>query len=448
MTHFKPWPEHRNPTRPDRIASAPYNFVPLPEKVISAVACARDLPPHDIYDSSRHSGYFEVTLTTRSPLYIRGPVPEKDFPCQEKDEQVKNKPEFFHIGDERTPVIPGSSLRGMLRALLEIVSYGKMSWVSEKQLFFRTMDMTAVGSYYRGRMGNHVETGFLLHQDDKYIIKVCSMARVRRSAIGNRLYSGTPPNEVPLWQGKPRQYAPVWVNSVAKKGVVDRLSYQHRDGMIEGRLVITGNVPHKKKEFVFLLPEADAEKIEVPDEMINRFHDEDQLTQWQEQAFPANQPDQGYRERDGMLGRNPAHPGDPVFFLCEGGKLTFLGRAHMFRLPYTRSPLDLVPEALRSARQIDYAEALFGFVRTREELDELKPDSPKQGEKGRAYAGRVIVTDAVLKSDPEAIWLAGDFEQPPITPKILASPKPTAFQQYLTQQQPDNRGKLDHYDSG
>jgi len=120
----------------------------------------------------------------------------------------------------------------------------------------------------------------------------------------------------------------------------------------------------------------------------------------------------------------------------------------MFRLPYTRSPLDLVPQALRSARQIDYAEALFGFVRTREELDELKPDSPKQGEKGRAYAGRVIVTDALLKSDSEDIWLAGDFEQPPITPKILTSPKPTAFQHYLTQQQPDNRGKLDHYDSG
>ena len=121
----------------------------------------------------------------------------------------------------------------------------------------------------------------------------------------------------------------------------------------------------------------------------------------------------------------------------------------MFRLPYRRSPFDLVPEALRSARQIDYAEALFGFVRTQKQLrDELGPEPPEQGGKGRAYAGRVIVTDAVLQpDDQEDIWLAEDFKQP-ITPRILASPKPTAFQHYLTQQQPDNQRALDHYDSG
>ena len=113
-----PWPEHQNPGA-QRTASAPYNFVPLPEMIIPAVPDARELPDHDNYDRERHSGYFDVTLTTRSPLYIRGPIPAKDFPRQEQDSQVKNKSEFFHTSDERTPVIPGSSLRGMLRALLE-----------------------------------------------------------------------------------------------------------------------------------------------------------------------------------------------------------------------------------------------------------------------------------------------------------------------------------------
>ncbi|RMD67399.1 TIGR03986 family CRISPR-associated RAMP protein, partial [Candidatus Parcubacteria bacterium] len=32
-------------------------------------------------------------------------------------------------------------------------------------------------------------------------------------------------------------------------------------------------------------------------------------------------------------------------------------------------------------------------------------------------------------------------------PKILATPKPTAFQHYLTQQEPDDKNQLDHYDS-
>src|SRR6266487_1783188 len=447
MTILQTWPEHQNPTRRDRVASAPYNFVPLPEKIIPAVDSIGDLPDHNKYYRDRLSGYFDVTLTTRSPLYNRGPLPAKDLSRQE---ELKDKPEFFYTRNEHTPVIPGSSLRGMLRSVLEIASYSKMQWVSEKQLFFRTVDNTAIGKYYRARMGDHVETGFLTRRGDKYYIKVCSMARVRRSEIGNPIYSGTRPNEIPRWQGQPRQYAPVWVRirtgTANRPNIVEDLSYQKRDGMVQGRLVITGNMSRKRKEFVFLLPAASAEEIPVSDDIVRRFHDDDQLTQWQEEAFPANQPTPGYRERDGMLGNAPAAPGDPIFFLRENGKLTFIGRARMFRLPYTRSPFDLVDQSLHSAGHIDYAEALFGFVRTPLELKELGANAPRQGEKGRAYAGRVTVTDAVLQPDQESIWLAGDFNKE-ITPKILATPKPTAFQHYLTQQQPDDPRRLDHYDS-
>lgn len=454
MTDFKPWPEHQNPTRPDRIASAPYNFVPLPEKIISAVSDVKELPNHDEYDRKCLSGYFDVTLTTRSPLYIRGPVSASDFPRLEQDPQIKNKPEFFHTGDESKPVIPGSSLRGMLRGLLEIVSYSKMQWVSEKHLFFRTVDISTIGEDYRERMAEHVETGFLTRQGDIYSIKTCAMARVWRSRIGNTLYDGTGPNKVPRWQnqqGQPLQYAPVWVKLQGTANSIEELSYEKREGMREGRLVITGDMPGnpgKQKEFVFFLPTNDAKEIPVPDEIINRFHDDDQLTQWQAKAFPTNQPVPRYREREGMLGRKPVPPGDPIFFLREKGKLTFIGRAHMFRLPYMQSPFGLVPTALRYPKDIDYAEALFGFVRTQQQLKDWGAEPPKQGEKGRAYAGRVVVTDAVLQSDQDrtSIWLAGDQEKA-LVPKILASPKPTAFQHYLTQQRPDQKDKLNHYDS-
>ncbi len=194
MTILQPWPEHQNPTYQNRIASAPYNFVPLPEKIIPAVDNADDLPDHDKYYQDRHSGYFDVTLTTRSPLYIRGPLLAKDLSRQE---ELKDKPEFFHTRNEREPVIPGSSLRGMLRALLEIVSYSKIQWVSEKQLFFRTVDDSAVGSYYNHRMveelgtvhraghppapGYHarVEGGFFhVRKDGTCFIEECTVARV------------------------------------------------------------------------------------------------------------------------------------------------------------------------------------------------------------------------------------------------------------------------------
>lgn len=459
-------PKHQNPSPPDRIASAPYNFVPLPEVVVTAVESASELPDHDRYYPDRYTGYFEVTLTTMSPVYVRCPLTRQEFDLDEQNkdrngrpidkqtrytDRIKNTPDFFYTRDRNQPVIPGSSLRGMLRSVLEIVSYGKMQWVTEKNLFFRTVDNTAVGRHYRGQMTGKVETGFLRRTANGYVIKVCQMARIHRNKLGSNLYEGQGPNKTPRWEGRPRQWMPVWVCLPSNGNFVKEIRYEQPNEMNEwqeGILVITGDVLGKRKEFVFLLPDPDAEEIRMPEELIERFHDDDQITQWQERAFPKDKPEQNCRDRDGMLRRNPQEPGDPVFFLRENGQLTFFGRAQMFRLPYTQRPVDLVPPDLRRPEDIEYAEALFGFVRTMEELEDMKrrgviSEIPKQGDKRRAYAGRVFVTDAVLEEGQADFWLSSS----PITPKILAAPKPTAFQHYLTQQEPDDKNKLDHYDS-
>jgi len=51
-------PKHTNP-RPERTASAPYNFIPLPEVVVKAVSNANELPHHSRYDDDRHTGRSE-----------------------------------------------------------------------------------------------------------------------------------------------------------------------------------------------------------------------------------------------------------------------------------------------------------------------------------------------------------------------------------------------------
>jgi len=458
-------PKHKNPV--DDNACAPYNFVPLPEKVVLAVDEANDLPDHDTFanEGFPHTGYFEVTMETKSPLYIRCPLTRDEFDLDEQDkdrnghkvdsqtrfaDRIKNTPHFFYTSDPIRPVIPSSSLRGMLRGLLEIVSYSKVQWVTDKKLFFRTMDDSVVGKYYRGRMTNNVEAGFLRKQGNRFFIKKCQMARVWRDDLPENLpenlYEGRGPNKTPRWNDPVVQHRQIWVHLATNGQIVQRLDTKHQSDLSEGRLVITGDMQNKRKEFVFLLPSDDTDEIIVSEQMIERFHDDDQLTQWQEKAFHKDKPTTNSRERSGTLNRSLQGQGEPVFFLRENGELTFFGRAQMFRLPYTKHPLDLAPVLLRRPEVVDYAEAIFGFVLTQEAKKDMKKRGirlPDQGDKAHAYASRVFVTGATVAKALDGLWLSDKA----ITPKILATPKPTAFQHYLTQQQPNRKRELDHYDS-
>ncbi|HFQ93265.1 MAG TPA: TIGR03986 family CRISPR-associated RAMP protein [Anaerolineae bacterium] len=460
--------KHTNPNK-EHAARAPYNFIPLPDVVIKAVENAEELPDHNRYINGRHTGYFEVTLETKTPLYIRGMLTETEYAWQESKRYLdgkpvpnnsrqvdfrrlpRNKPDFFAI--QETPVIPGSSLRGMLRNLLEIITYSKMKWVTDKKLFFRTMDDSVVGESYRRRMMDNVEGGFLIRDGDEYIIHVSKVVRVHRDKLDNcrNLFDGRPPNQTPKWNGPCCQHRSVWVKLTASGNFVEEISFTPETGVEwhEGRLVITGNIPGKKKEFVFLLPQKGAERIIIPETLLDRFHADDQITQWQQKAFPKNKPRKNGRLRDGLLLIHPKEYEEPVFFLRENEnenkELTFIGRARMFRLPYQQSPLDLLPPELSDPDVIDFAEAMFGFIRTRDELKKMAV-KPKQGSKGRAYAGRVFVSDGRYQSNQGSPWLP-DVKDGILEPPILASPKPTSFQLYLTQDTPNNRKTLYHYDS-
>jgi CRISPR-associated protein (TIGR03986 family) len=148
----------------------------------------------------------------------------------------------------------------------------------------------------------------------------------------------------------------------------------------------------------------------------------------------------------GTRTRKLTKEGQPLFYLLDAsGNLVFFGPTMMFRLPYQRSVRALIPEKLRNPLLVDYADALFGFVREPGDFPDTKA-LPKQGQKSRAYASRVFITDATLTTQlaPQDLWLT-ETHAHSITPPILATPKPTSFQHYLVQ--PDTSGYLRHYDS-
>jgi CRISPR-associated protein (TIGR03986 family) len=432
-------PRHVNPISPNRTATAPYNFVPLPERVFDVAegidVDGKKIKPwemHDCFVPGTYSGRIELSIETLTPLFIRGTVsPRDDGSWDDRDPRLRPAPYLTRDG---RPAIPGSSLRGMVRTLVEILTFSKIQPVTAMKPFFRTVADDRIGRAYRNRMilgGQKPHGGILRLQDDGVTIEPREVIRVQRTALKSSVPFQDGPNYTPPW---PQQHGRCWVKlEVASPDITDIRLQSERpsgSGWRAATLVLTGNSPKKKREFVFLEPDEPAgPAIRVPDNVWLRFHDDDQITNWQERAFPQNCPHGVRRKAPGHL-----RDGEPVFFLTDDQRksndnpdgLVFLGRAGMFRLPYDRSPDELIPEHLRGA-SLDLAEAMFG-----------------KAERSEAIKGRVHFEDAVaLDTMPSGGW----FERT-IVPQILSSPKPTTFQHYLTQDATKGKDQLTTYLDG
>jgi CRISPR-associated protein (TIGR03986 family) len=186
--------KHTNPTKPrwnqkDRVeaqAVAPYNFIPLPEKMVEAQ------PPleHDSYQPEpvAYTGWIACELETCSPTYIRGMLTEKEFadfgqagPDQLTEAQKEAMAGFFGL-EKDVPLIPGSSLRGMIRQIVEIVGHGRMRYVSPTPTFtYRAVAAQAddpLRDPYRevvGAFARNVRAGFLRKVGDKWEIEPAAL---------------------------------------------------------------------------------------------------------------------------------------------------------------------------------------------------------------------------------------------------------------------------------
>ena len=428
---------HVNPT--EQVARAPYNFVPLPDSVVTVAL--NDLPPQDRYDPGRHTGYIECALTTESPIFVRCPFTLEEYQRAQKlteddvpwRQRVKNIPDFFYSDPTKTPRIPGSSLRGMLRSLVEITGYGKVEAVTNIRQVYRSVgDTTSHGETYRNRIMQYdgqgrnregkpcrqytplVQAGYLHQRAGEWWIHPAqkvngtAYARIRIDDIPRKLerLSGCHNAERIYVQPSNFDYQGVRGGFLQVRSTrVLRMSEQPGAGLIKGTLARSGEMVSKRTEAVVFPEDGETAPIRVP---------EDTILAYREQISP---------EQEALLGKHGVlNEGQPVFYLLERGKLVFFGHTMMMRLPYPSAPLDFVPKALRDPAQVDLAEAIFGYTK-------------KSGEGlARAYGGRVFVTDAVLEAGQTDFLLENGKV---ITPRILGTPKPTTFQHYLVQTEPD-----------
>jgi CRISPR-associated protein (TIGR03986 family) len=343
---------------------------------------------------------------------------------------------FFNNPSSDYPSIPASSLRGMLRTLVEIVSFSKIDKVADQKLVYRAFaDVTSLGDFYRDRLMQSqdedskqysflMQAGYIVQdqgvwkiQPAQEISQGTSFARIEKSQISKILKKP--------WHGiKHAKKVDIWIDSLAW--------HPHRGGFIElyyakvnpsssgkkssGVLVETQGLANKKMEYVFGLPDDSAKPILIPDSKENPMlqNYEEQMTKEQKE----------FLGKEGVL-RNM----HPVFYLIENDELVFFGHTMMFRLPYGNSVRDFIPDCISTANNPDLVESIFGFVRDSKHID-----------MEQSLSCRVFFTDAVTTDND--IWLAGNSTES-ITPHILGSPKPTTFQHYLVQSKEE---ELKHYE--
>ncbi|NTW15913.1 MAG: TIGR03986 family CRISPR-associated RAMP protein [Syntrophaceae bacterium] len=426
-----------DPAAPERTATAPYNFVPLPNQIYS-VEGGIDVDGknvklwdmHHQYVPGTHNGWIDLTIKTLTPLFIRGSISSTDGIWDSKESRFRPEP---FVNKNGVPVIPGSSLRGMIRDLVEIISFSKIFPVTDERPFFRTVAPDRIGIAYRNRMIHGTKKpdgGYVRKIGNRWFIyPAVEILRIHNDTLaccGIMTPGRATPNYCPSWFG---QHKTCWFK---RNGLhcqkVDQLSLTEIVGWEKGVLVLTGSAPDKKYEFVFVGKD-DENRIQVPESIWRRFHDMDQLTQWQEKAFPKNVPPGGGRKANGHL-----RDGEPVFYLVTDAEkkaenpdgLVFFGRAQMFRFPYDLSPLDLIPKTIKNGG-LDVAESMFGRV-GRGAINE-----------NQTIRGRVLFSDAVAQGERP------DWLEDIMVPSILSSPKVTCFQHYLTQNGTRSKQELTTY---
>lgn len=464
-------PNHTDP-RTGRAARAPYNFVPLPEAMVDA------RPPldQDTY-ADGYTGWIDLTIETCSPTYVRGMLTEEQYNRQGKtkpdaltEEEKKERAPFFSTGDETVeghpaPVIPGSSLRGMVRTLVEVIGHGRMRWVGPEPTFtFRAVAAQAndpLRDPYRdivGAFARNVYAGYLKQTEDKWSIQPAyrpqdqgwaergSFLKVKERLIPSGAISKfTPFND--------KDYKPGWYpvsfdagNRSGKRGkytAITDITDRRTVGKYRGVLVCSGNMLEvdkgttkspRKNHALILEPNPKASPIQIDDQAVKDYLAG--LTPFQKDELGA------WSNEKGCL-----KDGAPVFYVAEGKKVIYFGHSPNFRIPArlhgsdrAATPDDFVPANLKTKPTPDLADAIFGWV------EEKNNHNQRYGPEGQR-AGRVFFGDAhFTDASGDGVW----YSDSPITPHVLAGPKPTTFQHYLTQDadsghNPDDKKSLAHY---
>ncbi|MEA3228709.1 MAG: TIGR03986 family CRISPR-associated RAMP protein [Campylobacterota bacterium] len=346
--------------------TAPFNFVPLSEKVF--------FPPwaenvsHDVPFEDGESGVIDITITAKSPIFIRDHSSDKNNPSTEF---CNHNGQYY---------IPSSSVKGMVRNVLEIMSFSKLSFFDDDTYAVR--DLSDSNNFYMKEMKKDTFCGWLKKDGDRFIIEDCGSAgRVQHEEIdkifkmdfaakfkagkfGNKADDKTALKKYEMIESDSFRY-PFKHSSTSTVGD-KRYSYDESSSL-KGTIVLTGQpsardesrkIPSGKVyEFVFFDVKRE---IEVSEDVMNNFlfaYFDKRTTE------PKESPDWSYWKEKLYDGKKI-----PIFFQKSGNQIAHFGLSYLYKLPYKHSVKDGLGD-IHFDKRHDLAQTIFGYA---DEKDSLK----------------------------------------------------------------------------
>jgi len=386
--------------------SCPYNFVPLNDRIVPSELKESDLSSAALfksYDKDKLSGRIDLTITCLSDTFIRGVGSD-----------------FLKINGK--PILPGSSIRGMIRNIVSILSWSRID-TKEIKLFYRNVYGTHqdVQLYQRqfmtnsgGNISYKVQAGYLEAHNKGYKIVKAKVINDRTFHRFNR-FSPSRLNEFDLDINDEHLilfFDPKPANIILDKrkgrfnlilNIAKNVSDTFIAGYEEGLMVSGGNMinpngtqmrhynylVHKK-----LISNTQSNCIEVSQPVIESY--EDDISRNIKGAY-----DPLIRARNNKKA--------PCFYLLDdNGKIKAFGHTPFFRLASYNNTVDGIPYWNETSEYLDFRTAIFG--------NSAGTSSP--------ISGRLDFTDGILEK--------GQIKNEQ-TLLPLQSPKATAYKHYLSQ---------------
>ncbi len=441
--------------------SSPYNFVPLADSVFLP---EWGEPSHDCPYADAVSGRLQLTLTAKSPIYVRGsdPKPEKKSDLLWGQHAPADLTPFGKwTGFYRDPTtgkyaIPGTTVKGMIRNVLKIASFGSIAYADDDFISVRdlndpkyTTQITRPGP--KNSFEAKVRAGWLSENpsrrsdDPEWIITPCKLARVEQckrhptdpdgleqsAALGNMALGKAmlpAKGKYSVWDRKfpdrtirfdlqmtgyddgfdlhPHSCGRLFYAKAINLGTGGKtgtLVFTGQSGPREGLNKKTGNWERKggSKHMEFIFYADETRSLPVSPATQKKFKDthpddNEGWKYWRQKLHTPN-------------GRVPVFWIENLAAAKPEETVVSFGLAQMFRLP-ARNLHDAIPPQHKQKGALDAADRLFGFVRDTDAL------------RGRVAFGAL----ALLQKNDEVRFSR-------VIQTVLGAPRPTFYPAYLEQ---------------